>query len=58
MNATEYNYLLSENKELNRKVADLNQEIGSLKAQLSECGVPVRVGDMTILTVTKGGKAV
>ena len=44
-------------KETKRKHDAACEKIGWLKGKLSECGIPIRIGDMTIFTIIKGGKA-
>jgi len=45
-------------KETKRKHDAACEKIGWLKGKLSECGIPIRIGDMTIFTIIKGGKAI
>ena len=45
-------------KETKRKHDAACEKIGWLKGKLSECGIPIRIGDMTIFTIINGGKAI
>lgn len=54
----EYSKLVEENKLFHKQIYELQLENEWLKGMLYNFGVPITAGKRTILTITKGGKAV